>query len=328
MEITPKSPELPPLPFAYVRTYDETKAAYKEKRHFNLVIDGKEDEPRTDEQILAKIKRERENRDWFVTEYWRRKKPEEQLELSINDKLVTIYNFNKDKPFTNEYVVRTQIALAELGSHFPHVTDKLNWILIEDEVTTSDFGDPEKFPLNGHGKSEWSALILQPRVMDLIPHRIEKASNFEGTLAHEITHLIANEFQKEWHSGGFRWDFTFEHPDDWETRTTPDGIKRLPFNKKTGEMAPHSRFPLQPEQCVSYYAKIHPTEDICESMAAYIYNPELLKKISPVKFEILQRHDARQPKPDVLATRIPKDQIKLPEIKPETVYYFIKEPQS
>lgn len=107
-------------------------------------------------------------------------------------------------------------------------------------------------------------------------------------------------------------------------KKSPDGNRMKFFNKKTGEMSPKDLFPLQPEQCVTDYAKLAPDEDICESITSYILKPELLKRVSPKKFAILQRHDAKKEKPKVSFEKIPKNQIILPQIKPETVYYFIK----
>ncbi len=91
-------------------------------------------------------------------------------------------------------------------------------------------------------------------------------------------------------------------------------------------MSPQGQFPLQLDQCVTYYAKQNMNEDICDSMVAYIYDPNLLKTISPDKFAILEAHDAKQEKPAVTVNRVAKDQLALPEVKPETIKYHIKEP--
>lgn len=92
-------------------------------------------------------------------------------------------------------------------------------------------------------------------------------------------------------------------------------------------MSPQGLFPLQPDSCVNFYARQNMGEDIAESMVAYIYDPDFLKTISPEKFTILERHDANNPRQEVTAQRVPKDEIKLPEVKPELVYYYIKEPE-
>lgn len=327
MEQIRNSQELQPLPFTYVRTDDPAKASFSEWRIPPFIIDGVENQPRTDSEIEERVKKDREQKDWFTTEYWRKKGlPKEQIEFNVNNNQIIVYNFSQDKSFTDKHVEDTRKVFEQLGSRFPKMLEKIRWILIEDISHASAFGDPAKYPWNGSAKRDWSSFILMPRGMDLAPHRVEKASNFEGTLVHETTHLIAADFEKEWRER-FKWDYCIMHPEEWESRMAPDGKWLAFFNKNTGEMSPQHQFPIQPEQCVNYYAKQNANEDICESMVAYMYDPELLKRISPDKFDILQRHDTQKPKPDVSMRRVPKDQIRLPEIKPETVYYFVKEPQ-
>lgn len=215
--------------------------------------------------------------------------------------------------------------MEELGSRFPKAINNLKWILVEDYQEPSLLGDSTKYPANGHAMPKWNAFRLFPKGMELLSHRIQAASNFEGTLIHELTHLIVDDFKNDWKEK-FIWKPCYDS-DEWEPKKSPDGTKAVYAHKKTGEMAPQWYFPLQPEQCINYYAKQNADEDICESMVAYIYDPELLKRVSPEKFNILQRHDSQRPKPDVTINRVPKEQIKLPKVKPEVVYYFIKEPQ-
>lgn len=83
--------------------------------------------------------------------------------------------------------------------------------------------------------------------------------------------------------------------------------------------------PLQSQECVTDYAKITIDEDVCESMVAYLYDPELLKRVSPTKYDILRRHDAKGEIPKVTVSRVPREEIKLPEVKPQTVKYFVRE---
>ncbi|HSV94888.1 MAG TPA: hypothetical protein VLH94_02890, partial [Spirochaetia bacterium] len=95
----------------------------------------------------------------------------------------------------------------------------------------------------------------------------------------------------------------------------------------TNEMAPMGQFPLQPDKCVTDYAKINIGEDIAESMVAYIYRPKYLKKISPEKYEMLSKHDAKHEKPMVQVRRVPKTEIALPKVETQTVSYYVQEPQ-
>ncbi|MBI2028690.1 MAG: hypothetical protein HYT07_03735 [Candidatus Levybacteria bacterium] len=328
METELANQELAPLPFTYEQTYDQKKAVYEQWRISPVTIKGQENKPRKDQDIIQMVRKERESKDWFLTEYWRKKgQPNEQVEFTIDNSPITLYNWNEEQPFTERHIEEAKKALQELGSRFPQILNNLRWILIEDHQEPSLLGDPNKYPANGNSWSRWKTFRLFPRGMSFEPHRIQKASNFEGTLTHELTHLIVDGFRKEWNEK-FKWELCDSYPNEWELKESPDGKKKVYFHKNTGEMAPQWRFPLQPEQCINYYAKQNTDEDICESMVAYIYDSELLEKASQDKLDILQKHDAKKPKPEVIAQRVAKDQIKLPEIRPETVYYFIKEPQS
>lgn len=52
------------------------------------------------------------------------------------------------------------------------------------------------------------------------------------------------------------------------------------------------------------------------------------QELFPLPFTYKKTLDTKMEKPKVSVKRIPEDQIRLPEIKPETVYYFIEERQS
>lgn len=331
-ETQPTSPDiinvkttLPPLPFVYERTNNPGQADYKEWRVSPVIIGGRRDKPRTDEEIAERVKEQRKDREWFTSDYWREKGiPVEQIEFTINGRRVAIYNYCEEKLFTDGHVTGMTRVFEEFASRFPQILQQISWVLINNNQLPSAFGDPDKYPTNGMANPyDRREFRLFPRGMELFPFRIPSVSNFEGVLTHELTHLIQDEFQEEWLEK-FQWQFCIDHP-DWEWKTTPDGASTRLFHKKTGEMAPNSAFPLQPDSCVTDYAKIDWNEDVCESMVAYIYDPKLLKRIAPDKFDILQNHDARRPKPNISAQRVPKDQIKLPEIKQETVYYYIEE---
>lgn len=321
-------PEVKPLPFSYVRTDDATQAQYTEWRVSPISFVDEENKPRTDDEIIEMIKREREGRDWFTSEYWRKKGvPEEQVEFEINGRQITVYNFNKEKSFTDEHAKKTLGVFQQLAVSFPELLDRVRWVLIDNVQQASAFGDPEKYPLNGYAMRDWKAFRLLPRGTELMPHRLQATSNFEGTIVHELTHLIQSDFEEEW-GEKFKWQWCNDYPDDWEVRPTPDGRERRFFNKSTGEMSPQGQFPLQPDQCITYYAKQNAREDICDSMVAYIYDPDLLRQVSQDKLSVFERHDAKQPQPTIASHRVPKEEIRLPEIKDETVLYYIKEPET
>lgn len=277
-EDIPQSPEaspvreaLPPLPFTYERVYEPTQAEYRQRR-VPLGIGSRGKKPYTDEEILQMVKRDRESKDWFTSEQWRNKgMPAEQIEFALNGRQITVYNYNQEKLFTDEHVERAKRVFQELVSRFPQIIDQIRWVLIDDYQLPSAFGDPEKYPTNGLAYSFWQAFRLYPRGMELIPHRVTAATNFDGTLVHELTHLIQSQFEPEW-GRKFKWAYCLdeEYKDEWETKPSPDGSMKRLFNKKTGEMSPQGLFPLQPDNCVTFYAEQNMGEDIAESMVAYI----------------------------------------------------------
>lgn len=314
---------IPPLPFTYERTLDPKQTAFVERRA------SRKGHKRTDEEILGMVRKEKEGQEWFMSKYWRNKgMPSEQVEFTINGRQITVYNYAKEKPFTDEHIQRAQKVFEEFSSHFPQILERVRWVLVDDYQLPTALGDPEKYPTMGEVMKKWRSFRLFPIGMRLSPFRIPTVTNFEGVLTHELTHLIEGEFEDEWQEK-FQWDFCINHEADWEWKPTPgptfDGSNQRPYNKKTGEMAPNGKFPLQSDKCITYRARIDWTEDVCESVVAYIHDPEMLKRIVPEKYEIIQRHDTGQAKPTSSAQRVPQDQIKLPEIQPEMVRYYIKE---
>ncbi len=326
---------LPNLPYTYKKTSNAAEADYKEWRLPRVTLGSEKPSPKTDDEIVEAIRNEHQEKSWFTSQEWREKGlPEEQIEFIVDNQPLTIYNYNKEQPFTEEHLQAMQRVLQKLGSHFPQVLNQLRWILIDNTEKLSGYGDPAKYPINGTAIRRWQTFKLYARGMDLAPHRVTAATNFEGTVVHESAHLIQDEFKQEWDEN-YQWAECGDYSpigkqwgkggDDWEIKPTPDGQEQAFFNTKTGEMAPQGIFPLQPEECVTFYAKINSNEDKCESVVAYLYDPQLLESVSMKKFSILKNHDAQQPQPEVTSTRIPKDRIALPEVKPEVIKYFIEE---
>lgn len=161
-------PELPKLPFTYLRTNDPNQAQFHDDRISRVKLSGKENKPQTDEKILAPIIEAKERERWVTYEYWRKKGlPQEQVEFKIGDKQVTIYNFSKEKPFSDDHIAIMQDVFEKLATHFPENLSKIRWILIDDIQPASAFGDSDKYPINGEANNFWSTFILYPRGMEL-----------------------------------------------------------------------------------------------------------------------------------------------------------------
>lgn len=123
-----------------------------------------------------------------------------------------------------------------------------------------------------------------------------------------------------------------DYSDQWQY----DEKRKVWQHKTTGYITPGRgsfiQFSEKPIECVSSYAAINGSavgDDIADSLVAYLHVPGLLKKISPQKYSIFERLDAsKQAKtdpPKVSLTKVPSDQIKLPEVPKEErqVYYYV-----
>ena len=316
----------PPLPFSYVRVNDPTAATVSERRTFGMKINGVAVPPRTDEEILAKVKGDTERREWYMAEEWREKgQPNEQISVQVGGKTIELYNYN-EAAMTDEHLAVLQRMFTQFGSHFPQLLDRLNYILIDDKQPESVWSDENRYPLNGLAMKEWRAFKFSPRGVDTaIPHRLQFVSNFEGTGAHEFTHFMEDLFGSAWHEN-FKWDWCMDDTERFELIELSPGKKQW-HDKTTGEAYPSGIFPHEDYGFVSFYAQLNQSEDICESMVAYLYAPEWLQQVSPKKYDIFRSVDAGLQSPEVVITRVDKDKIKLPEIKPETVAYYIEEPK-
>lgn len=312
VEQTPRN-QLPPLPFQYLRVANQEEAQI-----YTYFLRGQT--PKTEAEVIEKVRKEKERKEWFTDESWREKgTPLEQVELTIGEQPLTIYNWNK--PVTDEQIARITQTLATLYSKFPQLEGKLRWILIDNIL---DIKNASGETQNGNCMPKQRAFRLLPRGMELFPHRVAVATNLEGTLVHEIIHLLEPELLEEWNKE-FGWVDCGDLP-GWEVKETTVGNRFV--NTNTGEISPTGYYAEDPEQCVTPYARQSVGEDIAESGVAYIFDPESLTRISPKKLSILERHTQHNPFPQTSYQKVGSDQIKLPEVKPEVVTYFIKEQQA
>ena len=325
-EFVPQSETKITSPFTYQRIDDKEKADYIIPR----VLGGRRLE---DEEIVELIQREAESRQWFTMEYWRRKgKPVEQIVLTIGDKRVTIYNFNPETPFSDTHIETTQKVLGDLARRFPDILTKIDWILIDNQQLPSIFNDEERYPVNGMEIWGQPTVVIMPRGMQTnLSHRIKEISNFQGTLCHELAHLIEDQFKTKWQQIS-SWQSIVNHP-NWEKVAGPlqiDGSRAYFWvNQQTQEKSFSGQYPSHPEQCITHYARLNLEDDIAESLVAYLYCPEKLKQIAPEKFNLLNQAAAKEePAFTISAERIPKDKISLPTLPSKTITFFIEEPET
>lgn len=315
--------ELPPLPIEYVRVFDEKGADYIERLIPRVVFTDIPPRTRTPAQALEDIRKMNEEKQWYTEKYWREKGvPHEQINFRVNDKPIVVYNYHGSLKFSDEHIQKTHKAFEVFFSKFPQAIDRMKWLLIEDAQPDSLLGDEQQYPTNGHAYREQQMFKLYPRGMEFFPHRIQKASNLEGTIVHELTHLIDAEFREEWEKK-YQWGRCWQdrYKDAWESRKTNSGHKKW-FHKVTGWMAPQGEFPLQPDECITEYAKQNVFEDICEGVVAYVFDPDGLMRVSECKYDMISHHD-RKTTAHVQYERVPATDISLPAVEPQTVRYYL-----
>jgi hypothetical protein len=213
-----------------------------------------------------------------------------------------------------------------MAASFPRAVENCQQILIDDVQPRSGLGDDELYPQNGDAAQKaHGVFVLNPRAMQPIPFRIPTISNLKGTVTHELTHFDEAEFMPEWNEH-FQWGTANAESGEWEQRPSPSGAGDRWFSARTGVMLPQGRFPLQPEQCITLYGQQLPEEDLCESVVAYQYDRQRLEGVSSTKAAILAAHDVQQVPLEVMAHRVPPEQVALPTLEPTTIRYYIKEP--
>lgn len=110
---------LPELPFTYQQIEKPEEAQYREWRVSPVRFEGQENLPRTDKEIIEFVKREHEAKQWYTLEYWRKKgTPVEQIEFTINGRSITVYNFNAEKPFSDDHVARVGEVFQDMEKIF------------------------------------------------------------------------------------------------------------------------------------------------------------------------------------------------------------------
>lgn len=130
--------------------------------------------------------------------------------------------------------------------------EKFKYVFLKNEK--SDTKLPTGEEMSGYGSTKTGLITIFPKGQELTSHRISEASNFQGTLIHELSHGFSSELFQSWQEK-FGWILT-EDKNKWAK-----GI----YYENT-----------QPEKCVNEYARTSPQEDFCESMVAAVLAPHKL----------------------------------------------------
>jgi hypothetical protein len=226
------------------------------------------------EKIEEKLKEYLKEHNWWLQDYWKKKgNPKEQFTVSTKIGDIQIYNFAE--ALTERHIQE----FLDLIKVFAQAKDKsplqeVKYILLDDlQYPNPNTGED----MNGYGPVKENAIKLYPRGQKFIPHRIPEASNFEGTVIHELSHGFSVSLRNDWAN-------TF----GWKMLDNPILLAGGAYQYYKCS---------NPEKCISDYAKINPSEDICESMIAAIKAPKILdpERLSFIKKKILGNNIEKSP---------------------------------
>lgn len=293
---------------------------------------------KTDSEIRQEVENKIKKRCWWLDREWAEKGlPKEQIEVSIGEYNVTIYNFNSEIKFSAKHEKELAEVFSDYYREDPELFRELDYILINDRQKDSLLGNNEKFPLNGGCVKVFRSIFFNPRGMKRdIDFRVPGVSNFKGTAAHEMCHLEIKD-RKDWGNNErrdkwinkFGWHYCKDYPDEWR-EIEIDSDRVICRNDRTKEIV-FNNFTNKPELCLNDYTKTSYEEDICDSRVAYFYNPDSIKNICADKYEDVKEFGIGKKgnimvdkNAEVSFKRIPTNEIKLPQ-KPRKTYTFYKD---
>ena len=239
---------------------------------------------------------------WYLQDKWRSKKIREQISIHIDGISLEIFNFSKE--LEAHQLEEMQNALRDYVSlKDNNVFQEVHSVVIDNEQPLNPHTGN---PMNGWGGKD-GAIKLFPVAFAGVPHRVADVSNLEGAVIHELSHSLGTDFENAW-----RKEF------EWKSLDTP---KALPGGSFQYEEV------LEPNRCVTEYARVSAAEDVCDSMVAALRNPEALdaERLKKIKTELLPStprevtttitkknvHDYALPKivEPILYKRVPKSRI-------------------
>lgn len=255
------------------------------------------------DRLLQRVQENVRKGNWWLQDEWRMKGlPVEEVVMSSPAGRIEVFNYNRVLEQRHLDELREVMAIFSQvngGSVFRGV----RYILI-DHVghRSADSGEEA----SGYGEISCKAIRLYPQALQGISHRVPDVTNFLGTLIHEFSHfLITGSMQTGW-CHLFGWEYRREE------RTLPGGAKT-------------NYWITQPERCVTSYATLRPTEDICDSTVAALKNPEMLdQRKRQFLIDNLCLPSLREASIPVEIKRLGGNSIVLPHVKQPVRYKVVK----
>ena len=243
-----------------------TKAAESDREG---VLELYLDEDASQDKIIEYARRETAIGRWWLWEYWEQKGlPKEQVELTDGEHTINLYNYREEPVPEQQLEQIKRILQIFSGIRGGIAFNAVKYILLDD---VQGMNDKSGDLTNGYGPVNSYAVTLYPNALRAIPNRVtDKVTNLEGTITHELTHgipemiLDGEMFLNNWVKVT-GWEIAEER------RKLPGGATSI--------------WETDSSRCVTDYATSDPDEDICESMVAYLFDPE---KLDPEKLRLLQ----------------------------------------
>ncbi|MDO8603100.1 MAG: hypothetical protein Q7O04_04565 [Candidatus Omnitrophota bacterium] len=233
---------------------------------------------------------------WWLKAMWTQKGlPKEQISITINGHIIDAYNWNNER-LSEEQISQIRDVLSKFAIIAGGIALKrVRYILIDN---LREINPKSREEINGRGTGHDQVIWLYLRAIRPISHRVEGATNLEGTLIHELSHSLTYIIEIDW-AKKFGW-------------------RRLGSPNKIFLDGSYSMWQLEiPARAVTTYAgEFDPGEDICESMVAALKNPEILdrERLDFLRGSFLQPLDERDNEIHISVERFYKNNIVLPAV--------------
>ncbi|MCK4635650.1 MAG: hypothetical protein KAT32_02205 [Candidatus Moranbacteria bacterium] len=178
----------------------ELVEVFEDKDDLNVIeIFSDADDPRKiiEKKVIEKLK---EN-NWWLQDYWKEKgEPREKIIIKTSFGTIELYNFS------NTLESRHIQELEDIIEAFARMKDenplsKIKYILLDNiQQINPNIGSD----MNGQNWEKCNSLKIYPAGKSFEPHRIPEASNFEGTLIHELSHNFSKQLINDW-KDAFGW---------------------------------------------------------------------------------------------------------------------------
>lgn len=217
------------------------------------------DDDTNQDQIADAAKTALQQRYWFVNHKWEQEMLRERFKIELGAHAVEVFAFGEGlRERVRAEIIRT------LERFYNKLSDKSLWCLESIQILPQQTINPKNGePLRGMESPAQRRLELYPAGMTDSAYRNGElpCTELEGTLAHEITHVVLEDtLAGAWWSEDLGWE---THDEVWIE--LPGGSRTTHFNKRS-------------QECPTSYGGLKPDDDRADSVVAYLFAPDQLNK--------------------------------------------------